>query len=165
MPRGTKKRYFKKKKTRNIKNTRKQQRLKHGNKTRKRKQTKKKGGVRYKNLPPGSKAYLKQKYTFIDNDKVEEEIKHHLANLEPTHSAYRPRGLRTTFMHKWNSKSSRNDGQATLYTKLKDDELREIILDARRNDEPNISAEAVLGSRLKARNKKKQVDTRSKWIV
>ena len=92
MARGTKKRYFKKNKTRNNKKIRKQRRMKHSNKSRKRKQNKKskkrKAGmfalpIKYSQLTQQQKKYLKMENIYTQEDKesnVEDFVKHHLAD-------------------------------------------------------------------------------------
>ena len=117
MARGTKKRYFKKNKTRNNKKIGKQRRMKHSNKSRKRKQIKKsrkrKAGLKYYQLTPQQKKYLKEENIYTNEEisedsNVEDFVKHHLAHLDSSKypNIYRPRGLITNL--KINKRYSKN---------------------------------------------------------
>lgn len=134
MARGTKKRYFKKNKTRNNKKIRKQRRMKHSNKSRKRKQNKKsrkrKAGmlglsIKYSELTRPQKEYLKEENIYTNeeiqsNPEVEDFVKHHLAHLDPKEypNIYRPRGFITKRKQKeWDSETIKkyNVDMKTLY--------------------------------------------------
>ena len=98
MTRETKKRYFKKKKTRNNKKIRKQRRLKNSNNTRKRKQSRKrKAGLfelKQRHLSKIQLDHLESERLLTDRNDVSvvsEEAKKALANLDPTDLAYRAR--------------------------------------------------------------------------
>ena len=106
MARGTKKRYFKKNKTRNNKKIRKQRRMKKSNKSRKRKQIKKsrkrKAGLKYYQLTKEQREWLKSKHLFNNSmmrDPVDEVTKHALANIADG-KAQRRRGFYTTYIKK-----------------------------------------------------------------
>ena len=150
MARGTKKRYFKKNKTRNNKKIRKQRRMKHSNKSRKRKQNKKsrkrKAGmfglpIKYSELTPPQKEYLKEENIYTNeeiqsNPEVEDFVKHHLAHLDPKEypNIYRPRGFITKRKQKeWDSETINkyNVDMKTLYEDKKAiQELKKTVANA-----------------------------------
>jgi hypothetical protein len=107
MARGTKKRYFKKNKTRNNKKIRKQRRMKKSNKSRKRKQIKKsrkrKAGLKYYQLTKEQRNWLKSKHLFNPLDMykdVDEVIKHALDDPTLPPRVRRRRGFYTTYIKK-----------------------------------------------------------------
>ena len=150
MARGTKKRYFKKNKTRNNKKIRKQRRMKHSNKSRKRKQIKKsrkrKAGmlglsIKYSELTRPQKEYLKEENIYTNeeiqsNPEVEDFVKHHLAHLDPKEypNIYRPRGFITKRKQKeWDSETINkyNVDMKTLYEDKKAiQELKKTVANA-----------------------------------
>tara|TARA_X000001036_G_scaffold439983_2_gene493499 strand:+ start:4232 stop:5191 length:960 start_codon:yes stop_codon:yes gene_type:complete len=113
MPRGTKKRNFKKNKTRNNKKIRNTRRLKKGNKTKKRKQLnqtrKKKGGLKWNELNSEQQEYIQNEIgsDYVEHDNLPEFILDHLATL--TGPLRRPRSTRTRIIGRSEKRKNENE--------------------------------------------------------
>ena len=126
MARGTKKRYFKKNKTRNNKKIRKQRRMKKSNKSRKRKQIKKsrkrKAGLKYYQLTKEQRNWLREQHLFNPSNMyadVDEVIKHRLDDPSLPPRVRRRRGFYTTYIKKPKANKEKEEDLKTFNLRTK----------------------------------------------